>query len=450
MGHKASLVLGLLLASALALQLFGCAKEKKAAEEGADLVIISPHPEPIQIEFTRAFKRWHSERFGGEVEIQWLDQGGTSDDLRYVRSEFQRSPEGIGIDIFFGGGTSPFLIMAEEGLLQPYRVPDEILSKIPPDLHGVPLYDHDYRWYGAALSGFGIGVNKLVKKQLGLPDVDRWEDLGDPRLFGQVSAADPRRSGSAHMMFELILQSLGWEKGFEVITRMAGNIRTFPAGSNEVARDLSTGQAAYGLLIDFYAYTQMNAVGEDKIGYIVPKGCAVYNADSIAILKGAPHPELAKRFVQFVLSEEGQKLWMLRPGDPEGPKEFGLFRSSVIPSLYDQLAGRTVVKVNPFKAETTFKYDAKKGGDRWTLLNDLIGALIIDTHAELVEAWKAIIDGGMKEEALKEFVKVPISEGEALKLARERWKDQGFRNRKITEWTNFAREKYRRAKELAM
>jgi ABC-type Fe3+ transport system substrate-binding protein len=418
-------------------------------EGKANLVIISPHPETIKMEFTRAFKGWYKEWSGDEVELEWLDQGGTSDDLRYVRSEFRRTPGGIGIDIFFGGGTSPFLVMAEEGLLQPYKLPDEVLSKIPQQIHGVPIYDPKYRWYGTVLSGFGIMVNKMVKSYMNLPDVERWEDLGDPGLLGQVSAADPRKSGSAHMMFELILQSTGWEKGWEIITRMGGNARTFTAGSNEAVRDVSTGETAYALAIDFYAYTQMAAVGEDKIGYIVPKGCVVYNADSIAILKGAPHLDVAQKFLEFVMSEHGQKLWMLKSGDPEGPKEFSLFRSSVIPSLYDKLAGRTVIKVNPFKTESLFKYDAKKGGDRWTLVNDLIGALVIDTHDELVRAWKAVIKGGMKEEALAELVKVPITEDEAMRMARERWKDQAFRNTKITEWTNFARRKYARARKLA-
>lgn len=442
---KKLILLSLTLA---AIATLGCGG-KEGEKTKADLVIISPHPETIKFEFTNAFKRWCKERFDRDVNIEWLDQGGTSDDLRYVRSEFQRSPQGIGIDIFFGGGTSPFLVMAEEGLLQPYKLPDEVLSKIPQNVHGVPIYDPQYRWYGTVLSGFGIMVNKVILSRLNLPKVERWEDLGDPGLLGQVSAADPRKSGSAHMMFELILQSTGWRKGWEIITRLGGNARTFTAGSNEAVKEVSTGQAAYALAIDFYAYTQMNAVGEDKVGYIVPKGCVVYNADSIAILKGAPHLELARKFVQFTMSERGQKLWMLKPSDPEGPEKFSLFRSSVIPSLYDELTGRTIIKINPFKTESIFRYDAEKGGIRWTLVNDLIGAMIIDTHDALVQAWKAVIKGGMKEEALKELVKIPITEDEAMKLARERWKDQAFRNIKITEWTNFAREKYAKAKRMA-
>ena len=82
---------------------------------------------------------------------------------------------------------------------------------------------------------------------------------------------------------------------------------------------------------------------------------------------------------------------MLRDDDPEGPKwRGGLNRASVIPGLYDELGDRCVV-VNPFNRELKpIRYDAATGGIRWGFVNDLIGALIIDSHKDLVSAWKAI------------------------------------------------------------
>ena len=124
-----------------------------------------------------------------------------------------------------------------------------------------------------------------------------------------------------------------------------------------------------------------------------------------------------------------------------------------MPELYEKLGKRSSVPINPFQFKSDFKYDFEKGGDRWTILNDLVGTLIIDPHNELVEAWEAINaskDSKNKEAALKEFNKVPLSEQEALELAKGKWnEDSVLRNQRKVEWSNFAREKYRRAKELA-
>ena len=80
------------------------------------VVIISPHNEAIRYEFGRGFDRWHRRRFGGGVAVEWRDVGGTADALRFVQSEFAAKPEGIGIDIFFGGGSEPFAMPLAEAL----------------------------------------------------------------------------------------------------------------------------------------------------------------------------------------------------------------------------------------------------------------------------------------------------------------------------------------------
>src|SRR2546426_12757529 len=87
------------------------------------LVIISPHWEGLRFEFARAFSGWHKTKFGAPVEIDWRDLGGTSDDQKFVISEFSQRPAGIGIDLFFGGGLDPYYEFLKRGLLQEYRPP---------------------------------------------------------------------------------------------------------------------------------------------------------------------------------------------------------------------------------------------------------------------------------------------------------------------------------------
>ena len=417
------------------------------------LVIISPHWEGIETEFDTAFKAWYAKETGREVTTDWLDQGGSSSDFRFIESEFKRLPDGIGIDLFFGGGTDNYLKLAAKGLLAPYKLPEAQLARIPKEIFGIPVYDPEYRWYGAALSSFGIMYNEELRALFSLPEIHTWKDLTNPELINRVGAADPRESGSAHMMYELILQGYGWEKGFELITQLGANVRGFSAGSNAIPADVGMGRVIYGMAIDFYAYGKIAEIGADKIHYVVPPDAAVVSPDSIAILKGAPNMAVAQKFLDFVLSDEAQKLWVLRDTDPEGPKwKGGLNRSSVIPALYDELGDRCVA-ANPFELDLTpIDYDAEKGGIRWDIVGDLIGALVIEPHRDLINTWKAInkSDDPMKRAAAIEILgQVPITEAEALELSRAKWQMPDFRNQKLKEWRAFAKEKFKEAKKAA-
>ena len=418
-----------------------------------ELIIISPHPEGIETEFGKNFEKWYEEQTGRTVKTDWRDVGGTSSNYRFIESEFKRVPDGIGIDIFFGGGTDNYLRLSNMGWLQAYKLPGTQLEQMTQSFQGIPLYDAEYQWYGAALSSFGIMYNEELREVLKLPKAAAWEDLGNLELLGRIGAADPRESGSAHMVYEIILQTLGWNEGFALLTKLGGNVRRFSAGANAIPTDVVAGQVIYGLAIDFYAYGQIAVVGADKIKYVVPADGAVVTADPIAILKGAPNLPVAEKFLEFVLSANAQKLWMLRDTDPEGPKwKGGLNRASVLPALYDKLGERCIVP-NPFAMEgSPFQYDSDKGGTRWNIVNDLFGILIIDSHKDLVNAWKAIQkckDPSKRDAAIAVLTKMPITEEEAMQMARDTWKDPTVRNEKIKEWGQFAKEKFKEARNLA-
>ena len=418
-----------------------------------ELIIISPHPEGIETAFGKNFEKWYEAETGRTVKTDWRDVGGTSSNYRFIESEFKRVPDGISIDIFFGGGTDNYLRLSNMGWLHAYQLPGTQLEQMTQSFQGIPLYDAEYQWYGAALSSFGIMYNEELRELLKLPKATAWQDLGNLELLGKIGAADPRESGSAHMVYEIILQTLGWEDGFALLTKLGGNVRGFSAGANAIPTDVVAGQVIYGLAIDFYAYGQIAVVGADKIKYVVPADGAVVTADPIAILKGAPNLPVAEKFLEFVLSENAQKLWMLRDTDPEGPKwKGGLNRASVLSALYDQLGERCVVP-NPFAMEgTPFQYDSDKGGTRWDLVNGLFGVLIIDSHKDLVNAWKAIRkckDPAKRDAAIAVLTQMPITEEEAMQMAAGAWKDPTVRNEKIKEWGQFAKAKFKEARNLA-
>ncbi len=415
-------------------------------DAGTAVVVLTPHWEGITREFNWGFSEWLKRTSGLEAHIEVHDVGGgTRDIVRYVEKSFERTPDGIGVDVLFGGGTAPHSKLAREGLLQKTRLRRRLRRRLGKEIGGIELHDPHGYWYGAALSGFGIVSNKPMVERLGLPAVSDWKDLTNPRLFGWIACGDPASSGSVHMTFETILQAYGFEAGYAIITQIAGNVAAFDEGGNVSSRAVSLGQCAYGLSIDLYAWEKIAELGEDNIGFVLPEKHTVITADPISILKGAPNRELAQKFVEYVLSEDGQKLWYLEPGAEGGPRKHSLRRLPVIPSLYES-GLESAVTVNPFTWGGGFRYDPALDRRRAAVMEDLMRATILDVHAELREAWRALIDAGEPPGLVAEFTKAPVTGEELLRLATEVWPDPMLRDRTITDWTRFAREKFRRVR----
>jgi len=388
------------------------------------LTIVSVHWEGFRYEFGRAFSEWHQAKYGEPVEVDWRDLGGSSDNLRFVLNEFKQKPDGIGVDLFFGGGLDPYYDLLKRDLLETYRAD---VTGVPADVGGVPLYDPQFRWYGVALSSFGILYNKRVLELEHLPVVQTWRELAEKAPPGSIGSGDPRNSGTVHMMYEMILQRYGWDEGWRILTLLAAKMRAFDRAASTSAKDVSAGNTAYTLAIDFYALTQISAAGKENVGFILPRDCATISPDGIGILKGAPHLKIAQHFIDFCIGEAGQELLMLPRGHPGGAKQFSIERMSIRPEFYSRYRDVTLVPINPFVQPVTFRYDSGKGGARWVALNDLIGSTLIDVHEELVAAYKRTgrVDATP-----------PVTEAELVAKV--------DRQRRIIEWQRWAQHKYER------
>jgi ABC-type Fe3+ transport system substrate-binding protein len=412
-----------------------------------ELTVLSVHSETIRREFESGFSRWAVEHLGQPVRIEWLDVGGTTQAVRYVEDQFERTPQGIRIDLFFGGGADPYLHFADLGYLERCEIAPEVLEAIPPSLAGTELYDPEHRWFGTCLAGFGLMFNRPVLEFLSVAEPQTWGDLGDSQYFRWVASADPRHSGSIHMAYEIILQAYGWDEGWGHVMRIGANCRGFSREASRVPADVSSGEAACGMAIDFYALRAIAEAGGDRLGFVLPRPLTVINPDGIGMLKGAPHRELAQQFVEFILSEAGQKLWALNPGAPGGPQEFALFRLPLIPGLAARYGDAAAVRLDPFTFGGKVDFDLEKKNLRRNAMSDLFGAVVVDVHEELAAAWEAVRHLPPDHPSVRELLAPPVSEEELLRLAAEEWGDPRRRADTVAAWSRKARRRYRRLAE---
>jgi ABC-type glycerol-3-phosphate transport system substrate-binding protein len=137
----------------------------------------------------------------------------------------------------------------------------------------------------------------------------------------------------------------------------------------------------------------------------MPKGGTSIGADPIGMLRGAPHPELAHHFIEFVLSPEGQKLWNYRVGAPGGPERHALRRPPIRRDFYvaENFPHMTDPDFDPYSAAAGFTYHPEWTGSLFAPLRFVIRAACMDPQDEQHLAWEALLAAGLPPEGVARF-----------------------------------------------
>ena len=512
------------------------------------LVIITPHHEKIRQEFGQAFARKWKERTGETLYVDWR-VAGTGDialmlrsdyagafeyywthiltkdwsqrvvgafgnsrvDLKAPKTEendieqearraFLESDVSVGIDLFFGGGTFDFESQAKAGFLVSSdsskkhglatifaKHPEWITAEvIPQNVSGESFYDKDQRWAGACLSSMGIVFNRDVLKRLGIEkEPAQWNDLADPRYFGQIALSDPNKSGTVTKALDQLIQQqmqiaidelrqkpgelrteeaivnagirIGWTRGLQLIQRISANARYFTDNATKIPLEVSQGDAAAGMCIDFYGYSFEEMVrkpdGTARISFSIPVGGTSVSVDAIAMLRGAPEPEVATAFMEFVLSEDGQRLWNYAPGEPGGPQHDALRRLPVRKDFYSEQnrSHMTDAHANPYEDAKAFTYHPERTGQLFNALRFLVKTICVENHDEQRRAWKMITTANFPQRSTEIFGDVSlVNYDTALEIASMLSKKNKTQElRKARELTMHFRAQYKRAADLA-
>ena len=400
------------------------------------IVVLTPQAESIKREFAWAFSDWHRERFGETVNVDYRPMS-TNDIVKYLRAGKETVYAKLGtynVDLVWGGGDYVYSgDLKKLDVLEPVRLDEPVMRAAYPqsELGGLPLYDpaSPPAWFGAALSSFGIVYNKDVLAHLGLPEPRTWADLADPRYRGWIVLVDPTRSGVAQSVFMVMVEhamaeaatrgqseDTGWAQGMGQIRLIASNARLFNDSSTAVAGWVSTGDVAAGCAIDYHARSQIDSVGEARMGYVEPVGATAVSPEPVAMVRGAPNREVAQRFIEFLLSERGQRLWNARAGAPGGPRYTSLRRLPIMRSVYDRPTDFTD-EANPFAAAAGFNTSAKR---RATLpiIGDLIESSCMEPLAELREARREILRSPERERLDRSLGTFPLDQKQAIEMAK--------------------------------
>jgi iron(III) transport system substrate-binding protein len=280
------LLAALLLLSLLA---FSPACQRAGVGESHTLLIYTPHGQDMLRDFVARYKQAYP-----EVNVQFLDMG-SREVLERVRAERNR-PQA---DLWWGAAHTTFQTAANENLLAPYK--PSWSNQIPESAR-----DSEDRWYGTYETPEVIVYNS---EAVSLEDAPKdWDDVLDARWRDKVLIRNPNPSDSMRAIFGAMIWRFYHETnspagGYDWLRRLDANVHEYTADGTLLMQKMARREG----LISLWDMPDVRLYREQKnfpVDYVIPKSGTPVVIDGIAILRGAPHEEEARRFYEFVTTSE--------------------------------------------------------------------------------------------------------------------------------------------------
>jgi iron(III) transport system substrate-binding protein len=285
-------------------------------------------------------------------------QKATGEMLAQVKAE-KANPKG---DIWWAGAADSYLQAAEEGLLETYQSPN--LAQLHDWARRISEISK-YQVAGVYGGILALGYNTELADKRKLPVPKCWKDLLDPKLKGEVMLGNPGTSGTAYLMLASLVQVFGEDEAFNYMKALNANVASYARSGIGPMTAVKRGEIFVGSTV------LHGVINEIAAGFpvkpILPCEGVGYEVGSMAIIKGARNLDNAKKFADWALTVDAQKIG-LEVKEYAIPTNRGVPLPPTVPNLAD-------VKV--------INYDFAKYGSS-------------DVRKRLLERWEKDINAAVK------------------------------------------------------
>lgn len=235
-----------------------------------------------------------------DIQVEWI-RDGTTKVMAKLGAEFAAGDPKP--DVLLIADMVTMESLKQQGRLMAY--PGAKVSHFDP-----ALYDSAKHYFSTKLITTGIVYNTKS------PYVPKsWKDLVKPEFKGLVAMPSPLTSGAAaiHMAAVTSNPALGWA----YYKALAANDVHPKGGNGGVFKAVASGEKLAGVVVDFLPIRE-KAKGS-PVNFVFPPEGVTAVTEPVAILSTARHPDAARKFVDFLLSTDGQKMAASQgylPADP--------------------------------------------------------------------------------------------------------------------------------------
>ena len=285
-------------------------------------------------------------------------QKATGEMFAQIKAE-RANPRG---DVWWAGPADSYLQAADDGLLEEHR-----------SAHLVELHDWARQIsrvsanrvagvYGGILA---LGYNTEIGDKRKLPVPRCWKDLTNPVYKGEIMLGNPTSSGTAYLMLATLVQVFGEDDAFRLMADINRNVTSYARSGIGPMTAITRGEIFMGSTVLHGVINEI--VRGFPVAPVLPCEGVGYEVGGVAIIKGARNLDAAKKFYDWALTADAQKIGLEL-------KEFAIptNRNVVLPPMVPKL---TDVKL--------IDYDFSKFGAS-------------ETRKRLLERWEKEINSAVK------------------------------------------------------
>lgn len=288
----------------------------------AEVVLYSSNPSELIDMVSKGFEG----KTGIKVSVVRL---GTGEAMKRIAAEKDKPL----CDVFWSGDVA--VLENAKDNFQPYRSPE---AKVLP----AGYVEQEARWTASNAHIMIIMVNKSLVQESQRPKA--WKDLFAPAWKGKVVMASPEKSGSAYAQVYGLYKLYGWDG----LNQLIANAKILDS-SSLIYKGVAAGEYPLGITMEYAAYRYI-AGGDKNVGIIYPSDGAFMAPEAAGIVKNCPHPEEAKKFLDYLLSkgvvDEIFKEFSRRPARPDAADVEGLpaLKSITLLKSFDPMEANALEK----------------------------------------------------------------------------------------------------------
>lgn len=231
-----------------------------------------------------AFEKAHP-----DIEVKWI-RDGTSKLIARLQAELAAGSAAP--DVLLIADSVTMESLKKQNLLAAYKSPEAARFD-------TQLFDKEGYYYGTKVITTGIAYHTKAPLK-----PTSWLDLLKPEVKNMTTLPSPLYSGAAQIHQATLMNdpALGWQ----YYEKLKQNGAMPQSGNGAVMSAIASGSKAYGVLVDYLAIRE-KAKGA-PVEFLFPKEGVSVVTEPVAMMKGTKNPQGAKEFIDFVLSDAGQKL----------------------------------------------------------------------------------------------------------------------------------------------
>lgn len=263
----------------------GASEEEASNEVAGELQFYTSQPDVDAEQLVEAFNEEYP-----DVDVK-IFRSGTEDVISKVNAEEEAGE--IQADVLLVADAVTFESLKEKDMLLEYASPE--IEAIPED-----FVDADHTYTGTKIMATGLVVN--TDKVSELPT--SWQVLTEEGSAEQTVMPSPLYSGAAAYNLGVLTRNDAF--GWDFYEKLKENDPMITEGNGAVMENVASGQKSYGMVVDYLAVRA--AHDGSPVELVYPEEGVPVITEPVGIMKNTEEEAAAKAFIDFILSEDGQKM----------------------------------------------------------------------------------------------------------------------------------------------